>query len=250
MIKSTVKKILPHKTKLRGKLAIRYCNDILNGNYSRFAKKGIVESKKFQKIVEIEQPILDSKVLKNKQNKVYNIKEGAKAIEKIVIEPGEVFSFWRAVGKPSKGNGYKEGINIIAGKIQEGFGGGLCQLASIIYHATLKIGLETIERYNHSIDLYHNEARYTPLGSDAAVFYGYKDLRVKNILPYPIKFQFKIKDNQVSCLIFCTFKIPVFKIDFEITEQGIRHSKVLTKQNIDNKIKVISESKYKINISV
>jgi len=59
------------------------------------------------------------------------------------------------------------------------YGGGLCQLSGIIYHAVLEAGLEILERHPHSLDIYTATTRYTPLGSDAAVVYGHKDLRFK-----------------------------------------------------------------------
>ncbi|MNR14276.1 VanW like protein [compost metagenome] len=74
----------------------------------------------------------------------------------------------------------------------------MCQVSGIIYHISLIAGLEIIERHNHSVDIYTDETRFTPLGTDASIVYGYKDLRVKNNLPFSIKFEMEIKDNFIQ----------------------------------------------------
>ena len=245
MIKSKVKKLLPQSTKLKGKLAIRYWKDLFDGNHVKFAGASN-NTKGYKEIFKVEQPILDSKVLKSKANKVHNIAHGALAVEQVEIAPGEIFSFWKALGRPSKKNGYKEGINIIEGKIKEDYGGGLCQLASLVYHTGLQAGLEMIERYNHSVDLYKNETRYTPLGSDAAVFYGYKDLRMKNNLPHPIRFKFHVENDLIICSFLSTNEIKPQEIIFEIIKEEENYEEVLTKKVIGDKKETIAVSTYKL----
>ena len=79
------------------------------------------------------------------------------------------------------------------------YGGGLCQLSSIIYHLSIIAGMSIVERHNHSVDIYNDEDRFTPLGADATVAYGYKDLRVKNEYSFPVRFNFEIiNDNLIG----------------------------------------------------
>lgn len=149
------------------------------------------------------------------ENKVHNLQLGAKKIETIVIQPGEVFSFWRILGNPSAKNGYKTGRNIVNGVLQEAVGGGLCQLSGILYHTALKAGFQVVERYNHTVDIYKEEDRFTPLGADATVVYGYKDLRFRNHLSQPVQFYFVFEKEQLSCGIVAEHPLtvlePVFK---------------------------------------
>ncbi len=147
-------------------------------------------------------------------NKIHNILNGAKKIEKVIIQPNEIFSFWKSVGKPNAKNDFKTGRNIIKGKVTEEIGGGLCQLSSIIYITALKTNLEIIERYNHSIDIYRKEDRFTPLGADATIVFGYKDLRFKNNYLFPITFDFEIFENQIICKLLSKEKIEEFDLDF------------------------------------
>ena len=82
-------------------------------------------------------------------------------------------------------------------KLDFDYGGGLCQLSGLLYHLALTAGLGIVERHPHSVDLYTDETRYTPLGADATTVYGHKDLRLKNILSTPFCFRIKIKGNKL-----------------------------------------------------
>ena len=148
------------------------------------------------------------------ENKVQNIKTAVYKVELIEIHPNQVFSFWKVVGSPTEKNGFKKGRNIIKGKVSEEIGGGLCQLSSIIYITALKANLEILERYNHSIDIYKEEERFTPLGSDATVVYGYKDLRIKNNYDFPIQFSFSYIENQIICNLESLERIDESELDF------------------------------------
>ncbi|HTP30232.1 MAG TPA: VanW family protein, partial [Anaeromyxobacteraceae bacterium] len=47
------------------------------------------------------------------------------------------------------------------------------------------------ERHSHSIDLYTDSTRFAPLGADATVAYGRKDLRFENTLTGLVSFGFR-----------------------------------------------------------
>jgi vancomycin resistance protein VanW len=66
-------------------------------------------------------------------NKVTNLKIAISKIDKVVIKPGETFSIWKLVGRPTKHKGYLEGLVLRNGKTEKGIGGGLCQLDNLLY---------------------------------------------------------------------------------------------------------------------
>ncbi|MFL5728262.1 MAG: VanW family protein, partial [Cytophagaceae bacterium] len=207
-----MKRVIPYRVKVRIKLILRLINDLWNGNYRKFASpEG--SSQEFIYKISITQAILPSSTA---DNKVLNILNASEKINRIVIGPGELFSFWRIVGKPDKSNGYMKGRNIIAGQLQEDYGGGLCQLSGIIYYASLISSLEVTERYNHTIDIYTDETRYTPLGSDATVVYGYKDLRIKNNYDFSLKFNVAINNNTLHMELLSQKNIKEEKILFKV----------------------------------
>lgn len=113
-------------------------------------------------------------------NKVENLKIAVKQLDGIVIRPGETFSYWRLIGRPSKRKGYKEGMVLYYGGFKSGVGGGLCQLSNLIYWMTLHTQLKVTERYRHSYDVFPDVNRTQPFGSGATCVYNYRDLQIYN----------------------------------------------------------------------
>jgi vancomycin resistance protein VanW len=149
------------------------------------------------------------------ENKIHNITLGTLAIHKVIVEPNEVLSFWKCVKKPNLQKGFKVGRNLINGKVSEDYGGGLCQLSSILYHCALMAGLVIIERHHHSVDIYQEQERFTPLGADATVVYGYKDLQIQNPYPFSITFAFDITSKELYCTLLSEEYIEPKVIRFE-----------------------------------
>lgn len=109
-----------------------------------------------------------------------NIALAANSIFGLEIVDGEIFSFNSVVGERSEERGYKKAKIISEGKYVEDFGGGVCQVATTIFNALLKAGLDIVESHSHSIP-----ASYVELSKDAMVSY-YSDLKMKNVTGYPI----------------------------------------------------------------
>ena len=65
------------------------------------------------------------------QNKVTNLKLAASRLDGIILHPGETFSYWRLIGKPTRRKGYQEGMVLFLGHIGSDVGGGLCQLSNL-----------------------------------------------------------------------------------------------------------------------
>jgi vancomycin resistance protein VanW len=98
----------------------------------------------------------------------------------IVVMPGETFSFWKLIGKPTRRKGYLPGMVLSHGRVTAGVGGGLCQLSNLIYWMTLHTPLTVTERHRHSYDVFPDSNRTQPFGSGATCYYNYLDLQVKN----------------------------------------------------------------------
>jgi vancomycin resistance protein VanW len=128
----------------------------------------------------------------------------------------------------------------VAGKLQEQIGGGLCQISGAIFHLALLSRLEIVERHQHSVDIYTEENRYTPLGTDATVVFGYKDLRIRNPYHFPIQFWFSVEENHFIGELCSKEKIESSALNFEIKNSENQK----TVSIIDNG-KIISVSHYK-----
>ena len=57
------------------------------------------------------------------ENKVVNLRIAAKQLNGIIVRPGEVFSYWKIVGKPSARKGYLPGMVLQNGGFCAGTGG-------------------------------------------------------------------------------------------------------------------------------
>lgn len=188
--------------------------------------------------IELCQPFKPSPTLESKK---HNLTEAAQRINGILVRPGEIFSFWHIVGNPNNRKRFQEGRSIHNGVLSIDVGGGLCQASGIIHHLALLAGLEILERYNHSVDLYTDETRFAPLGTDATVFYGFKDLRLKNTLPYPIAFELIVEENQLRAILKSSSPITSCNLIFDIKtdDKGKKHVTITTKDG-----KIISKSTY------
>ncbi len=113
-------------------------------------------------------------------NKVKNLKISSTRLNRILVKPGEIFSYWRLIGNTTKRKGYVDGMILFYGKVTQGMGGGLCQLSNLIYWMTLHSPLTVIERYRHSYDVFPDSNRSQPFGSGATCAYNYLDLQIKN----------------------------------------------------------------------
>jgi len=142
-------------------------------------------------------------------NKVVNLGIAVRKINNVTIKPGETFSFWRMVGKPTKRKGYKPGMLLKSGIVSVGTGGGLCQLTNLIYWLTIHTPLTVTERHRHGYDVFPDSNRTLPFGSGATCFYNYGDLMIKNETMYTFQLTLQITDTHLEGIWLCD-KLPEF----------------------------------------
>lgn len=114
------------------------------------------------------------------ENKRTNLKLAVERLNYTVINPGETFSIWKQVGRPTKLKGYLEGLVLNQGKITKGTGGGLCQLGNLLFWIFAHSPLAIVERHRHGFDVFPDVNRKIPFGAGATLSYNYIDLQVKN----------------------------------------------------------------------
>jgi hypothetical protein len=145
---------------------------------SRFPKSRLMEN--FSVLSESVSPLWSNDNEQNKiltTGKVQNLRVASRKLNSIEIPAGEVFSFWKQVGKPSLLRGFVNGRELREGCIIPSIGGGLCQLSNALYDAALKAGFEIIERHKHSHVIPGSLAEQD---RDATVFWNYIDLRFRS----------------------------------------------------------------------
>jgi vancomycin resistance protein VanW len=167
------------------------------------------------------------------ENKINNLKLAASKIDGIIINPGEVFSFWELVGKTTKKKGYIEGMQLSRGEVKTGIGGGICQLANLLYWMVLHSPLEVVERHHHSFDPFPDEGRVLPFGSGASVFYNYIDLRFKNPTNQPFQIRTWVTNSHLKGAIYTDKE---WQFSYHIQERKHRFVKLRGKTFRENEI--------------
>lgn len=111
----------------------------------------------------------------------------------VTLQPGETFSFWKMIGRPTRRKGYLEGVILHKGSFGSGIGGGLCHLSGFIYWMAIHTPLTVTERHRHGYDTTPDKL----FGSDATCFYNYKDLMITNNTEQPSQLHIEIGKDQL-----------------------------------------------------
>jgi vancomycin resistance protein VanW len=114
------------------------------------------------------------------RKKVVNLGLAIERLDGLLLRPGQRFSFWRQVGKPTRRRGFLDGLVLDHGRATEGVGGGMCQLTNLIYWMRLHTPLTVVERWRHSYDVFPDAGRTQPFGSGATCAWPVLDLQIEN----------------------------------------------------------------------
>lgn len=109
-----------------------------------------------------------------------NIRIGASRYNGVLLKPGQQFSFEDYLGPIGPEQGYKQSKVILEGRLENEYGGGLCQVSSTAFRAALLAGLPITERYNHAFAVSYYTAPYNVPGVDATIYYPGVDFKFRN----------------------------------------------------------------------
>ncbi len=123
-------------------------------------------------------------------NRRKNIQNGVNLLNGILIPPDETFSLLNALKPFDVENGYLPELVIKENKIIPEIGGGLCQIGTTTFRATMNSGLPILERQNHSIVVsYYNDPSNNNPGTDATIYEPAPDFKFLNDTGHYILFQ-------------------------------------------------------------
>ncbi len=108
--------------------------------------------------------------------KVQNLRAALRRLDRIALDQGALFSFWRQIGRATARRGFVAGRMLQQGCLVPATGGGLCQLSNALYDVALQAGCEIVERHAHSRIVPGSAAAF---GRDATVAWNYVDLRFR-----------------------------------------------------------------------
>lgn len=167
-------------------------------------------------------------------NKVTNLRLAVERVDKVLIKPGETFSVWRLLGRPTKNKGYLDGLQLHNGKISKNIGGGLCQLSNLLYWMALHTPLTITERWRHSFDVFPDLDRIIPFGCGSTLAYNYIDLQIQNDTDKTFHINLWLDDKYLNGEITCDeelkFKYDIYETDHCFKQQFwggyTRHNKI------------------------
>ena len=132
-------------------------------------------------------------------NRINNIEVAAGHLNNLLVMPGQEISVSDTIKPRTTANGYKSAGAYLNGRTVPAIGGGICQVSSTVYNAVKNAGLTVLERHPHSMPVH-----YLPLGLDAAISAGSKDLRFRNDYSAPVILQAYTEGKNliVNCLVW------------------------------------------------
>lgn len=151
------------------------------------------------------------------ENKRTNLELAIEHLNGIIIRPGETFSIWKLVGRPTKNKGYLEGLVLKQGTIDKDIGGGLCQLGNLLFWVFAHSPLAIKERYRHGYDVFPDVNRKVPFGAGATLSYNHIDLQVKNETENTFQINLWMDDTHLHGELVSCEKV---KAEFRVEERN------------------------------
>lgn len=131
-----------------------------------------------------------------------NLQLACRRLNGYLILPKAVVSFSEIVGEGSAKNGFVNGRVLYRDEVRYEPGGGLCQASTTLFNTLLAAGFIIVERHRHL-----QPVTYVPLGLDATIRYGKKDLKMKN--PFQQRFRIEATLSDKSLLIALKSETPL-----------------------------------------
>jgi vancomycin resistance protein VanW len=244
-IRRILRRDIPKPIRLRIASSRRYLADRFSGHASLIV--GRTEIRRdltgWVEVLSIAQVIRQAELW---EGKLHNLRLATGRLNGVVIDPGRIFSFWALAGLPDAINGYQAGRSIREDVLGAEIGGGLCQLSGLAYELGLRAEMDVVERHPHSLDLYTEATRFTPLGLDATVVWGYKDLRLRNTSARSVAFAFGLRADQIIGALLSRQPFRPAKLEIARTDrQGGRFVQV-TRSGSVGAPEVVSSDTYKV----
>lgn len=139
-----------------------------------------------------------TKIYDKKSERQHNVTITCQSLNETVVKKGETFSFTSTIGKATPSKGYEKAkIFDKAGNVEEGYGGGICQVSTTVYNAVKDIpGITVTERHDHS-----NKVPYAKKGNDAAVAHGSYDFKFINHTEHDIVIHAENSKSRITITI-------------------------------------------------
>lgn len=133
------------------------------------------------------------------ENRNNNLRLLCEALDGMILQPGEEFSYNEALGERTAERGYLPAPAYSGDRLVDSIGGGVCQGSTTLYNCVLLADLEVVERLCHGA-----RVSYVPLGLDATVNWGTTDFKFRNSANFPIMIRAEVSEGYVKMWLMGT----------------------------------------------
>ena len=131
------------------------------------------------------------------QKRTHNIRLAISRINGKIVLPGEEFSLNEVLGKRTHQRGYLTAPVYLNKKLVPGIGGGVSEVAGVLFNAALLAGLPIIAYGTHA-----RPVAYLPIGRDATLAWQHIDLKFKNNTASPLYISYTASGRQVVATLY------------------------------------------------
>ena len=128
--------------------------------------------------------------------RINNIRLAAAKLDGLILLPGESFSYNEVVGKRTEEAGFQYADAYSDGQVVPELGGGICQVSSTLYSASLYARMKILSRTNH-----YFKVGYLDYGMDATVSWGGPDYKFRNDRELPVKIAAYLNEDESSLVV-------------------------------------------------
>lgn len=128
--------------------------------------------------------------------RINNIRLAAAKLDGLILLPGESFSYNDVVGKRTEEAGFQYADAYSDGQVVPELGGGICQVSSTLYSASLYARMKILSRTNH-----YFKVGYLDYGMDATVSWGGPDFKFRNDRELPVKLAAYLNEDEGSLVV-------------------------------------------------
>lgn len=143
------------------------------------------------------------------ENKVHNLEAGSGHSGPSADPSGETFSFCLTTRHADRREPYREGLTVINGRLTTAPGGGMCQLSNLLFWVFLHSPLTVVERHGHGSKDFPEPPSDAPMGVDATLAEGWKDLKVRNDTAYTFQLHIAFDAEHISGYLYADRQDPL-----------------------------------------
>lgn len=159
--------------------------------------------------------------------RINNIRLAAGKLDGLILLPGESFSYNDTVGKRTEEAGFQYADAYSDGQVVPELGGGICQVSSTLYSASLYARMKILSRTNH-----YFKVGYLDYGMDATVSWGGPDFKFRNDRELPIKIAAYLNEDEGSLVVeiwgtdFDGIRVQLHHVDEPVYDEEYRNVQI------------------------